>query len=60
MVFENRMLTGISAPKRNEVRRNGENCIMRSLMISILTKYCSGDQMENNEMGEVCSAYWGE
>jgi len=33
MVFENRMLKGILGPKRDEVRRNGENYVMISLMI---------------------------
>jgi len=26
----------------------------------LITKYCSGDQMEKNEMGGACSAYVGE
>jgi hypothetical protein len=29
-VFENRVLRGIFGPKRDEVRGNGENYIMRS------------------------------
>ena len=32
-VFENRVLRRIFGPKRDEVTGNGENCIMRSLMI---------------------------
>ena len=32
-VFENRVLRRTFQPKRNEVRGNGENYIMRSLMI---------------------------
>ena len=29
-------------------------------MICILTKYCSGDQVEKNEMGVACSMYGGK
>ena len=25
----------------------------------LLTKYCSGDQIEKNEMGEACSTFGG-
>jgi hypothetical protein len=32
-VFENRALRRVFGPKRDEVTRNGENYIMRSLMI---------------------------
>ena len=28
-------------------------------MIVLLTKYCSGDQIETNEMGWACSVYGG-
>jgi hypothetical protein len=24
------------------------------------TQYCSGDEIEKNEMGGACSAYWGK
>jgi hypothetical protein len=34
-VFENKVLRRIYGPKRDEVTRNGENYIMRSLMIFI-------------------------
>jgi hypothetical protein len=33
---------------------------MRSLMISTPKKYCSGDIIENNEMGGACTKYGGE
>ena len=39
---------------------NGVNYIMRTVMNCILTQYCSGDKIENNEMGGACSAYGGE
>ena len=29
-------------------------------MIVLLTQYCSGDQIENNEMGGACNTYGGE
>jgi hypothetical protein len=32
-MFENRVLRGIFGPKRDEVTENGEDYIMRSLMI---------------------------
>jgi hypothetical protein len=32
-VFENRVLRRVFGPKRDEVRGNGENCIMMSLVI---------------------------
>jgi len=38
-------------------RGSGENYVMRSLRSVPLTQYCSGDEIENNEMGGACSAY---
>jgi hypothetical protein len=34
-LFDNRVLRRISGPKRDEVKGNGKNYIMRSLMICI-------------------------
>jgi hypothetical protein len=59
-VFENRVLRRIFGPKRDEVTGNGENYIMRSLMIRNLTQHCSGYKNVKNEMGGACSAYEGE
>ena len=39
---------------------NGENCIMRSLVICTpLIKYCAGGKIDKNEMGGACAAYAG-
>jgi hypothetical protein len=35
-VFENRVLRRIFGPKRDEMMKGGENCIMRSFMICAL------------------------
>ena len=35
--------------------------MMRSLVIcTLLTKYCSGNKIEKNEMGGACGTYGGE
>ena len=34
--------------------------MLLSLMTCLHTKYCSGDQIENNEMGGACSVSGGE
>jgi len=39
---------------------NGENYIMRNLMICILNQYFSVDKIEKNEMGGASSANGGE
>jgi len=33
---------------------------MSNLLSVLLTKYCSGDQIEKDEMGGACSKYGGE
>jgi hypothetical protein len=37
----------------------GEN-IVNKIYHNIKVQYCSGDQVEKNEMGVVCSTYGGE
>jgi len=46
-VFENRVLRRIFGPKRDEVTRNGENYIMRSLMFCTAHKTFFG--LKNRE-----------
>ena len=58
-VFENRVLRRVFGPKRDEVTGNGENYIMSSLGIVLLTQYCAGGKSEKNEMGGACGAYGG-
>ena len=56
-MFENKVLRRVFGPKRDEVTGNGENYIMRSLVI--LTQYCAGGKIEKNGMGGACDAYGG-
>jgi hypothetical protein len=59
-LFENGVLREIFGSKRDEVRGNGENHIMRSLMICIAHPILVGCSNGENEMGGVCSTYGGE
>ena len=54
-VFENRVLTRIFGPKRDEVTGEWRKVHKRSLMTS--TQYYSSNQIKNNEMGGACSTY---
>jgi len=45
-VFENRVLRRVFGPKRDEVTGNGENYIMRSLMVCIPHPILSGYQKQ--------------
>ena len=58
-MFEKRVLRRVFGPKRDEVTGNGENYIMKSLVICTLTQYCAGGKIEKNEMGGACGAYGG-
>jgi hypothetical protein len=60
-IFGNRVLRIIFRPKRDEV--TGEWRKLHNEELSgyvLLTKYCSGDQSEMNEMDGECSANGGE
>jgi hypothetical protein len=58
-VFGNKVVRRIFGPKRDKVTgewRKPHNDEFRS---ALLTQYCSGDQIEKNEMGGACSTYRG-
>jgi hypothetical protein len=57
--FENRVLRAVFGGRKDVVTGNGENYVMRSLMISTPHPSCAGDKIEKNEMGEACSAVGG-
>jgi hypothetical protein len=59
-VLENRVLRRVFGPKRDEVRGNGENYIMRSFMISTAHPKFLLHKIGNHEMGGACSKYRGE
>jgi hypothetical protein len=59
-VSENRVLSRIFGPKRNEVRGDWRKLHNEKLYdLYSLTKYYLGDQIEKNEMGEAYSTYGG-
>jgi hypothetical protein len=43
--------------RRNEVTGEGRRLHNVKLYPVLLTKYCAGVKIENNEMGRACSAY---
>jgi len=57
-VFQNRAWRKIRGPKLEEVK-GWKNCIM-SIVISALTKFYLGDQLEEDEMGWTCGTCVGE
>jgi len=56
-VFENRVLRRIFVTTWDEVTGEWRKDIVRSLMICMLTQYCSGDKIEKNGMGAAFSTY---
>jgi hypothetical protein len=58
-VFENRVLRRIFGPKRDGVTGEWRKLHSEELNDTYFTKYCSGDQIEKNEMGGECSTYGG-
>ena len=56
-LFKNRLLGGIFGPRRFKV--TGEWRKLHNEELNDLTriKFCSGDQIEKNEMGGSCSTY---
>jgi len=61
-VFENRVLRRIFGFKRDEVPGDWRELHNEELndFYVLLTQYCSGDQIEKNEMDGACSTYGGE
>jgi len=45
--------------KRDEVRGNGENYMLRNLVFCTFTQYCASDRKDKNVIVEACSAYGG-
>ena len=54
-VFQNRMLRKIFRPKRS-----GEDCMKRTFMFVVFTKYHLGDKIKKHEMGTECLTYGGK
>jgi hypothetical protein len=40
--------------------RRNKSLVLARKWSALLTQYCSGDQIENNEIGRACSAYGGK
>jgi hypothetical protein len=57
-LFENRVLRKIFGPKMDEVTGEWRKLHHEELNDVLLTKYCSGDKIEN-EMGGACSVNRG-
>jgi hypothetical protein len=54
-VYEDRVMRTLGT-KRDEVTGNGENYILRSVMICTAHPILAGDKIEN-KMGRTCSTY---
>jgi hypothetical protein len=60
-VFRTRVLRRLFGPKRDEVTGEWRKLHIEELSaLFLLTRYCSGDQIEKNEMGGSRSTYGGE
>jgi hypothetical protein len=59
-LFENRVLRRIFGSKRDEVERSGGKYVKRNLISVLLTHYCSGDQIEKNDVGGPYRTFDGE
>jgi hypothetical protein len=59
-VFENRVLRRIFGLKKDKVTVEWRKLHNEELNELYSTKYCSGDQLEKNEMGGTCRKYGGE
>jgi hypothetical protein len=59
-VFENRVLRRIFGPNKDEVTGYWRKLHKEDLNDSVLTQYCSGDNIEKNVMVGACSAFGGQ
>jgi len=57
--FEN-MVLRIFGPKRDKVTGERRKLHNEELNHVLLVQYCSGDQIENNDISGACSAYGGK
>ena len=57
-VFENRVMR-IFGPKRDGVTGEWRKLHNEELNDLLLTQYCAGDKIEENEMGGTCGTYGG-
>ena len=55
-MFENMVLRRIFGPRRDEETGEGRRLHNEKLNDVLLTQYCAGDKIENNEMGWACGA----
>jgi len=59
-VFENRVLRKILQPKSEEEKGGWRKLHYTELFIVFLSKYNSGDQIKEDEMGGACGTYGGD
>jgi hypothetical protein len=58
-MFKNRVLRRIFGPMRDEVTGEWRK-VHNEELNDLLTQYCSGGQIEKDEMGDACNTYSGE